>query len=74
MLDKFKKQVKDLTSEYEKAKDLYDRAGLDAELKESALHSMANILQLQQLALANYGSAVQIENALTAAVSCEGCK
>lgn len=74
MLDKLKKQVEDLTSEYEKAKALYDGAGLDANLKDSALQAMANVLQLQQLALNNYATAASIENALTAALSCEDCK
>jgi hypothetical protein len=60
---KLKKQIEDLCSEYGNAKRLYDGAGLDAVLKESALQAMANILQLQQLALSNYAMFINAQNA-----------
>jgi hypothetical protein len=65
---KLKSQITDLCSEYNKAKQIYDTSGLNAELKESALQSMANILQLQSIAIANYANFCTAENA------CKTCK
>ena len=45
-----------LISEYEKQKNLYDKAGLNAELKADALNGMANVVQLQGLAIQNLGN------------------
>jgi hypothetical protein len=63
MIDKFEQQIDDLLTEYENAKRMYDGAGLDATLKESALQAMANTLQLQQLAIQNYGMYVNAAGA-----------
>jgi hypothetical protein len=46
-------QVADLLIEYRKAKELYDNAGMNAELKVDALQAMANLLQLQNIAILN---------------------
>ena len=73
MRDKFERQIEDLLSEYDKAKELYDNAGLNAELKESALQAMANIMQLQQLALNNWAIASQVANANLPCDACASC-
>jgi hypothetical protein len=73
MLKELEKQVADLTLEYDNAKGLYDGAGLNAELKESALQAMANILQLQQLALNNWAIASQVVNANLPCDACASC-
>ena len=52
----FKNVVRDLMNEYGKVKALYDGAGLDAKLKESALQAMANTLQLQSVVIQNYAN------------------
>lgn len=48
--------VEGLITEYDKAKGLYDKAGLNAELKESSLTTMANVLQFQTVAIQNYAN------------------
>jgi hypothetical protein len=48
--------VADLTADYERARNLYDKAGLDANLKENALQAMANAMQLQNVAIQNYAN------------------
>lgn len=48
--------VQALANEYDKVKNLYDKAGSDAKLKESALQGMANALQLQGVAIQNYAN------------------
>lgn len=48
--------VEGLVDEYAKVKDLYDKAGSKAELKESALQGMANALQLGSVAIQNYAN------------------
>ncbi|RLD02967.1 MAG: hypothetical protein DRI65_13865 [Chloroflexota bacterium] len=53
---KLKLIVQGFVSEYAKVKNLYDSAGLDAKLKESALQGMANALQLQGVAIQNYAN------------------
>jgi hypothetical protein len=45
-----------LVEEYAKIKKLYDSAGLDVKLKESALQGMVNTIQLQQVAIQNYAN------------------
>jgi hypothetical protein len=56
MSDDLKDVVEDLISEYKKVSELYKHAGLNAELKNSALHGMANVLQLKQAAIQNYAN------------------
>jgi len=53
---KLKLIVQGFLAEYGKVKNLYDSAGLDAKLKESALQGMANTLQLQSVAIQNYAN------------------
>jgi hypothetical protein len=45
-----------LVEEYAKIKKLYDSAGLDVKIKESALQGMVNTIQLQQVAIQNYAN------------------
>lgn len=49
-------QVIGLITEYTKQKSIYDNAGLNANLKAEALQGMANALQLQAQAIANYSN------------------
>lgn len=53
MQKQLKDQIKDLISDYEKARNVFNGAGMNAELKNEALQGMANALQLQQVALQN---------------------
>lgn len=63
MVDKkLKSVITDLCGDYEKAKQLYDSAGLNDELKQSALQSMATILQLQAVAISNYANFMATPN------------
>jgi hypothetical protein len=48
--------VSDLAEDYAKARDLFNKAGLDATLKENSLQAMANALQLQSVAIQNYAN------------------
>jgi hypothetical protein len=50
-----------LVKDYEKARGIYDSAGLNDELKTNALNSMATALQLQSVALENEYRALNIE-------------
>jgi len=51
--EKLEKIVRGYVDEHGKVKALYDSAGLDAKLKESALQGMANTLQLTSVAIQN---------------------
>lgn len=53
---KLENVVADLCGDYEKARALYNKAGLDATLKENSLQAMANALQLQTVAIQNYAN------------------
>jgi hypothetical protein len=53
---KLKSIVDDLSIDYGKARNLHDKAGLDATLKENSLQAMANALQLQTVAIQNYAN------------------
>lgn len=48
--------VDELTKDYDRARNLFDKAGLDANLKEQSLQAMANALQLQTAAIQNYAN------------------
>jgi hypothetical protein len=50
-----------LVKDYESARGIYDSAGLNEELKQNALNSMATALQLQSVALENEYRALNIE-------------
>lgn len=56
MVNRLKDVVKDCQKDYERARDLYNKAGLDAGLKDSALQAMANAMQLKSVAIQNYAN------------------
>jgi len=49
-------QLSGLMKEYDKAKGIYDNAGLNAELKADALNTMASVIQLEAVAVNNIGN------------------
>ncbi len=53
---RLKSTVDGLQAEYERAKNLYDKSGLDANLKENSLTTMATALQMQSVAIQNYAN------------------
>lgn len=61
MKHQFAEITSGLVKDYEKARGIYDSAGLNEELKQAALNSMAAALQMQSVALENEYRALSIE-------------
>jgi len=57
-------QLSGLMKEYDKAKGIYDNAGLNAELKADALNTMASVIQMEAVAInnvANFNHALSLK-------------
>jgi hypothetical protein len=57
-------QLSGLMKEYDKAKGIYDKAALNAELKADALNTMASAIQLEAVAInniANFNHALSLK-------------
>jgi hypothetical protein len=64
IVKELRSQLSGLMDEYDIAKGVYDKAGLNAELKADALNTMANVIQLEGVAInniANFNHALSLK-------------